>query len=375
MFLVVWQAGRDVPGGNGGDIVGCRLDKTGKVLDATPIVIGAAKDEQEQPQAAFGGGVFLVVWQDLRNGKDYDVYAARVTPEGKTLDPDGILVSGGERNQCVPRVAFDGKTFLVVWADMRSKTYETWGARVTPDGRLQDAQGFTVAACTSKQPPAIRSVRFDPAVASGGDGASLVFWTSNGGAWERGVPDGLLSGSHFVRDGKPTEAATVKISSYSPYPGVGCSPLSLAKGAKSYLVTWRNVRPAGRGGGPTATSALMLDAAGKPSGGPFKLEDGVMETGAAWDGSAYVAAWAHLTMKDGNRSNPASESVVAARLGEDGKPVGKKLEVSGTFASPASRPAVASDGAGTSLIAYEKHPEKSEIPIKIGFRMLTAKRD
>jgi hypothetical protein len=47
--------------------------------------------------------------------------------------------------------------------------------------------------------------------------------------------------------------------------------------------------------------------------------------------------------------------------------------VSGTFASPAYETAVASDGAGTTLIAYEKHPEKGDVPIKIGLRMLTGK--
>ncbi|MCX7804772.1 MAG: hypothetical protein N3A38_06225, partial [Planctomycetota bacterium] len=202
-FLVVWQSGRDVPGGNGGDIVGCRVDKSGRPMDAAPIVIGAARDEQEQPQVAFGGGVFLVVWQDLRNGKDYDVYAARVAPEGKTLDSGGILISGGPKNQCLPRVVWDGKTFLVVWADMRTGFYEVWGARVTADGRIQDGQGFTVAAGPPSKHTPLRSVRFDPAAVSCGDGASLVFWTSNGYAWERGVPDGIRCGTHFVRDGKP----------------------------------------------------------------------------------------------------------------------------------------------------------------------------
>ncbi|MCX7804773.1 MAG: hypothetical protein N3A38_06230, partial [Planctomycetota bacterium] len=160
----------------------------------------------------------------------------------------------------------------------------------------------------------------------------------------------------------------------SPYPATGCSPLSLAKGAKSYLVTWRNFRPVGRGGGIFETSAMMLDEAGKPSGKPFQLEGCVMETGAAWDGSAYVAAWGRLTLKDGNRHGPApaSESVAAIRLGENGEPVGGKFEISGTFAAPASHPAVASDGAGTTLIAYEKHPETGDVPIKIAFRMLRA---
>ena len=37
-------------------------------------------------------------------------------------------------------------------------------------------------------------------------------------------------------------------------------------------------------------------------------------------------------------------------------------------ADAAAKPA--SDAAGSTLIAYEKHPDKPETPIKIGFRML-----
>ena len=41
--------------------------------------------------------------------------------------------------------------------------------------------------------------------------------------------------------------------------------------------------------------------------------------------------------------------------------------------SEETRPAAASDGAGTTLIVYEKHSEQGGSPIKIGFRMLTTR--
>src|SRR5690606_6538615 len=109
-FLVVWQSGRTAPGDltQGlkfhGDIVGIRVGKNGKPLDAKPLVICQAADLQQEPRVAYGNGVFLVIWQDLRNGKDWDVYAARVSDDGKVLDPDGILISGGAHNQALPRV-------------------------------------------------------------------------------------------------------------------------------------------------------------------------------------------------------------------------------------------------------------------------------
>ncbi len=92
-FLASWQSGRVATGDLCssspnfiGSIVAARLDKAGKVLDQQPFVISDAADLQERPSVAYGGGVFVVVWQDLRNGKDWDVYAARVSSDGKVLD-------------------------------------------------------------------------------------------------------------------------------------------------------------------------------------------------------------------------------------------------------------------------------------------------
>jgi hypothetical protein len=151
-YLIVWQSGQIAAGDlrEGfrciGDIVACRVDKAGKLVSTEPLVVCGADDLQAKPQLAFGGGGFLVVWQDLRNGKDWDVYAARVSPEGEVLDPDGFLVSGGKHNQAKPRVVWDGKTFLVVWQDFRSgRRYEVRSARVSPDGEVVDADGVQVA--------------------------------------------------------------------------------------------------------------------------------------------------------------------------------------------------------------------------------------
>ena len=179
-FLVAWQSGRLAPGDlrkgpkYNGDIAGCRVDKSGKALDEKPFLICGAVDLQEKPRIAWSGAAFLVVWQDIRNGKDWDVYAARVSPDGKVLDPEGILVSGGAHNQAKPRVSWDGKNFLVVWQDFRSGAwYEVYCARVSPQGQVLDKDGLKVASGKNAQV-------FNPAVASAGDGR--VFVISVGGA-------------------------------------------------------------------------------------------------------------------------------------------------------------------------------------------------
>jgi hypothetical protein len=115
MYLVVWQQGRLYHQNQSADILAARIDSSGRALDRSPIVVCNAGASQERPQVAFSGGRFLVVWHDLRNGRDWDVYAARVTPDGKVLEPNGFLVAGGPRNQASPVVTPIRDGFLVVW--------------------------------------------------------------------------------------------------------------------------------------------------------------------------------------------------------------------------------------------------------------------
>jgi hypothetical protein len=97
------------------DVLAARVDSSGRVLDRSPIVVCNAGASQERPQVAFSGGRFLVVWHDLRNGRDWDVYAARVNPDGKVLEPNGFVVAGGPRNQASPVVTPTRDGFLAVW--------------------------------------------------------------------------------------------------------------------------------------------------------------------------------------------------------------------------------------------------------------------
>jgi hypothetical protein len=114
-YLVVWQQGRFYHQSQSADILAARVDARGRLLDRQPLVICSTEASQEQPQVAYSAGRFLVVWHDLRNGRDWDVYAARVTPDGKVLEPGGFLVAGGPQNQASPIPAPAGDGFLVVW--------------------------------------------------------------------------------------------------------------------------------------------------------------------------------------------------------------------------------------------------------------------
>jgi len=375
VFLVAWQSGNLEEGDlrNGikfaGDIVACRVDTAGKILDAKPFSICAAKDIQEKPRIVFGKGVFLVLWHDLRNEKDWDVYAARVTPEGKVLDPDGFLVAGGKHNQALPNVAWDGKTFQVVWQDARSgNRYEVYGTRVSHEGKVLNIEGNLFV--TGKAPVS----RFGPVVASASsEGKSLLFWLGSHNNFARRP----LAGSHFVQDGKVAEKPTYETpplgeSRKAPGGQYGQFPMSLAAGPKGYLATWTTSIFLGRGAASNDAHAAIfkldgtLDKTFLLTGRGDKEPPRIRNPHSAWDGAGFIAAW-----DMGGNARPPAEKVCAASVSSEGQ-TAETLHVSGTAESPAIKPAVASNGAGTTLIAYEKHPENAETPIQIGFRLLNA---
>lgn len=115
IYLVVWQQGRFYHQAQSADILAVRVDAAGRVLDRQPIVVCGAEASQERPRVAYAGGKFLVVWHDFRNGRDWDVYAAHVTAEGRVLEPGGFLLAGGAHNQASPVVAPADAGALVVW--------------------------------------------------------------------------------------------------------------------------------------------------------------------------------------------------------------------------------------------------------------------
>ncbi len=379
-YLVAWQSGRTAPGDlrEGlrfiGDIVACRVDKTGKPMDAEPFVVSGAADLQERAVSVFGGGVFLVVWQDARNGKDWDVYAARVSAEGKVLDPDGILVAGGAHNQAKPCVVWDGKAFVIVWQDYRSgKWYEVRSARVSPEGKVLDPDGAKVASGDFYH-------CYAPAAASVGNGRTFVLWVALGLPVDNHRAP--IASGRFLVDGVPEPALAYTFDRKDPAsrehgPTGNGQPIAMAAGPRTFLAAWKNDSPQGRGNGPRSSNAALFDEKGARTlsfllgSETGKGDKRILDPDVAWDGSAFVAAWYEFARE--TKDACPSDVVCVARISESGQVQGGVQKLSGTLASPASQPAVASDGAGTSLIAYEKHPATGDVPIRIALRVLSAR--
>ena len=165
--LVVWQDYRNL-GTPSWDIYGARVSAAGKLLDAAGILISSAPGHQQLPQVASGKGTTLVVWHDYRNNATYpDIYGARLSSTGAVLDPKGLAISTAASHQLNPAVTYGGGVFLVAWQDYRKGTYDIFGARITLAGALQDTSGISISTATRHQQR--------PAVTFGG-GNFFIAW-------------------------------------------------------------------------------------------------------------------------------------------------------------------------------------------------------
>ncbi len=366
-YLLTWQAGMV----REGDIVACILDEKGKPVQEKPFPVCTAKDNQERPEVAFGNGVYLVVWQDIRNGRDYDVYAARVTPEGRVLDRNGFVVAGGGHNQALPRVCYDGKDFVVAWQDFRSgRRYEIYAAHIDTSGKVKEKGGFRVASNKWFH-------RSNPAVTAAGEGKALVIWGANWSPGARAAKFGatLLKGGSSVEEVLTLEHKPGFFYRL-PYAGI---PMSIARCPDgTYMVVWRSWRPLGRSPGPSRkATALLLDKDFKlkktffPTGGTRYM----MDPDVAWDGKAFVTVWYEQNVSRPPRGQYPFDRVCLLRSDTEGKPLGKVLRVAGKMEAPAKAARCAANGKGETLVVYEQHPSNASTPIKVGIRLFRAGKE
>ncbi len=177
LYLVVWT--KKTPSGL--DIYGARVTTSGSVVVWNEFPICTAPDDQMLPSLLWDGDNFFVVWQDRRSGKRWEIYGARVTPEGEVLDKVGdevgILIGKGKssNDQTSPTLAFDGDHYMVVWQGERKNTWSIYFARVTKaTGEVSD-------------PIQVDPVRYNgasPAVTFGGENYLVVWQDFRNGEWD-----------------------------------------------------------------------------------------------------------------------------------------------------------------------------------------------
>ncbi len=187
-FGVFWSDSRTF----GNDIRYVRFSGPGTKLDATALVAVSAANAQVAPSASTDlGANTLLVWSDTRNGKDNDIFAARVSlASGTTLDPAGIQLSVATNDQLVPDVASSGSVALAVWQDRRTGGFDILGALIDANGTVIASDIPISNAANDQTRPA---VTFDSA-----SGQFIVVWS-----------DGRTSGSFQIFGTRVSTAGAV----------------------------------------------------------------------------------------------------------------------------------------------------------------------
>jgi len=142
-FLVVWYDDRNF-GTTAYDIYGARVGIDGSVLTTpgTDLAIDTNANYQYYPTVATVGSQFLVAWEDSRNfgTTNWDIWGTRVDSSGVITDgvTTGFMIDQAANDQFDPALASTGSEYLVVWDDYRNGTdYNIWGNQGDDRGHAQ----------------------------------------------------------------------------------------------------------------------------------------------------------------------------------------------------------------------------------------------
>jgi hypothetical protein len=333
-YLVVWEDFRD---GTSSNLYAVRMAPDGTVLDAEAFAVSRAAGPQVPVRIAYDGSRFLVVWRDQRNG-NWDIYGARVGLDGTVLDPEGLALVSTARDELEPELAYGGGTFFLVWADDRDSLLgdEVRGARVGRDGTVLDPGGFAISSSEFHQR--------NPAVDFDGTDFFVV-WEDRRNFLTTGTD---LYGARVTTTGtvRDTMGLAVHVGS-----GDQVNP-ELAFGGSLHLVTWQTLST-DASGNPTddihaarvGVSGTVLDTAGLRVSGAARAQRLPRVT---HDGQHFVVAWL-----DGRSGS--GDDVYGARVGATGvvmDPTGLVLSAHGVSEAGAG---IASDGAGRNLVTFHRY--------------------
>jgi len=276
-YLVAWQDN----GANGERTYAQRISRTGDI-EGSSIAVASRSSAPlgfSPPGLAYGGGRFLVVWNDDRNG-NYDVYGRMVSPDG-TLGAEFAIAIGAQK-QCEPSVAFDGTRFLVVWVHQTSNHPETWdvvGAQVGTDGAVGGAFKINQTSSPSFNPTCVEF-----------DGVDfLAVWHRDKGGGSPDANEWDLHGRRVTTGGAVTgdELDIATESGSQAMPRMAC-------GGGATLVVWSDGL---LDGGAYTARGRFFDRAGRPLGEelePFAAAGAgnAVLAGVGFDGTIFMAVGA-----------------------------------------------------------------------------------
>ncbi len=276
VYLVVWQDYRNHDT-TAYDIYGQLVDANGTLLGGDiEVYIGAGN--QENPDVAFDGSSFFVVWQGQYQDDSLDVVGRFVETDGDVLLAKFVLGGSGHGISClVPAVAFNAtmNEYLVVFRRGELPTTQVYGRRITPAGVLPGGE-YLIASADDIDTPDIASAAW---------GAYVVVWSDrrNGVQWEDVYGQVVLAGADSSFDGVAFPISTAV--NGQTVPAIAHLP------AGGFLVAWQDTRNGSVSGQDIYGQRLLDDGNLSGLNFPVNAADGDQRELALAAGDLYFIAW------------------------------------------------------------------------------------
>ncbi len=314
--LAVWQDAFRL----GTSLMASRLDQDGAVLDSPALAVAQQKSAQSQPDVAFDGINYLLVWSDGRFAQQTGtaVYAARVSSDGTLLDHDGIYLGSGVGENQSLRVAYGDGVFLVTWLSSPSSAdHRIVAARIDRSGTVLDSPVLHVAESVNTRHP---DVAF-------GAGHFLVTWADRSGS-----PDGGVYARRVAPDGTLEDPAPIAEAAHA-----NTQRAAVAYGGHDFFAVWFSDY-----GAPCTICGVSIGTDGQPASSPVDVGGFVLSVDSrpdvGFDGADFLVVWPDQGLK-------------AARVDINGQRAHGRLTLAQRGLGVVSTPRVVFDGAD-SFVAW-----------------------
>ncbi len=219
-FVVVWKDMSE-----GVNVYAKRFDASGDSSGSTIKVNDGAAVLPESPSVASDtSGVFVIVWNDYRDG-DKDIYFQRYDSDGSSLGSNTIANTDvGTEIQYQPRVAFGkNKDFMITWIDLRNGNEDIYARLFFWDGTPKTVD---------KKVNTGVDLQIDPDIVADSSGKFIIAWAD----YRKDLPS--LYVQKYDTDGNNLGPNMVIADSL---PEVEKTSISINESG-NYVVSWRHAQ-------------------------------------------------------------------------------------------------------------------------------------
>lgn len=170
--IIAWEDNRS---GTELDIYAQRINASGKTIwpPSSGRIISSASDNQFNLELVYdASGGAIIAWQDRRNGKDFDIYAQKISLAGiEKWKSNGLPICTATNNQLNVQLASDGNGGgMIIWQDLRNNTdYDIYFQKVSSSGLLNLASDGIVIATSQLE-------QFNPSILPDSKGGAYIAW-------------------------------------------------------------------------------------------------------------------------------------------------------------------------------------------------------